>query len=50
MKLASLRKRDKEADDEFMARFNLSVVDLQKWKRITDDGKIYGGPALERMS
>jgi len=48
-RLVSLRKKDKEEDDAFMERQNLTVADLTEWKRLTDNGRIYGGPALRRF-
>lgn len=48
-RLASFRKREKEEDADFMKRFGLTAADLEQWKKLTDNGSIYGGPALKRF-
>jgi len=48
-RLASLRKKDKEDDDSFSKRFNLTAEDLKRWKEVTKNGTIYGGPAIKRF-
>jgi hypothetical protein len=47
-RLAQLRKKDNESDAEFMARMQLDPAKLAKWKVITVDGTMYGGPAARR--
>jgi len=48
-RLVQLRKKAGESEEEFMARFELSATDIAQWKKITDNGNVYGGPALKRF-
>jgi hypothetical protein len=48
-RLASLRRQSDEEDDDFMKRFDLNPTDLARWKELTQNGKVYGGPALKRF-
>lgn len=48
-RLISLRKKTGETDDEFKTRFGLTDSDFEKWKELTANGTIYGGPAMKRF-
>lgn len=48
-RLIQLRKKAGEEDDAFMERFGLTPDDLRRWKEITANGTIYGGPAAKRF-
>lgn len=49
-RLVSLRKKMDEDDEPFMKRFSLTPADLARWKELTKDGTVYGGPALRRFT
>lgn len=48
-RLVQLRKKSDEDDDHFMERFGLTPADLSRWKQLTANGTIYGGPAMKRF-
>jgi uncharacterized protein (DUF433 family) len=45
-KLVTLKRKQGETDEEFAKRWGLTMEEVQKWKRLTDDGKISGKAAL----
>lgn len=48
-KLVSLRRKKDEEDEAFMKRFDLNPTDLSRWKALTKNGSMYGGPAIKRF-
>jgi len=48
-RLVQLRRKTGETDAEFVERFGLTEADLSRWKQLTADGTIFGGPAMKRF-